>query len=118
MAYTNTEIAEIVCTRISHDLIGNIGALSGAMELLHENQNIADADTLNILTTATQTLKARQKFFRIAFGIDSKNITSAELQTICTEYLTTVGNRSTPIHAEITGASPEIAKIVFLCIIH
>lgn len=116
MSYSNTEIAEMVCTRVSHDLIGNIGALSGAMELLKENKNTADADTLNILATATQTLKARQKFFRIAFGLDSKNITPEELQTICDEYLATVGSRSTPLRIAITGASPEIAKIVFLCV--
>ena len=29
-------IAELVCTRISHDLIGNIGAVANAVELLEE----------------------------------------------------------------------------------
>lgn len=31
-----SEISELVCTRISHDLIGNIGAVSNAVELLEE----------------------------------------------------------------------------------
>ena len=31
-----TKLSQIICTRISHDLIGNIGAVSNAVELLEE----------------------------------------------------------------------------------
>lgn len=33
---TNIYISEIVATRLSHDLIGNIGAVANAVELLNE----------------------------------------------------------------------------------
>ena len=32
----NNLITELVCTRISHDIIGNIGAVANAVELLEE----------------------------------------------------------------------------------
>ena len=33
---SETELAELICTRISHDVIGNVGAVSNAVELLEE----------------------------------------------------------------------------------
>lgn len=114
MIENNTELAEMISTRISHDLIGNIGALSGALELLKENNNELDNDTRGIIETASQTLKARQTFFRIAFGLDTKNIETPELKSICENYLATVGSRIYPITMDFSGITPELAK--FLCL--
>ena len=36
---TPVNITELVCTRVSHDLIGNIGALGNAVELLEDGDN-------------------------------------------------------------------------------
>lgn len=116
MLYTKTELSEIVCTRISHDLIGNIGALSGALELIKESNNTLDDDTLNILNTATTTLKARQKFFRIAYGLNTTHIEMTELLNICTDYLCTIGSRNAAIKLKTNGITPEIAKILCLCV--
>lgn len=33
---SSSALSEIICTRISHDLIGNIGAVSNAVELLED----------------------------------------------------------------------------------
>ena len=30
---SETELAEFICTRISHDVIGNVGAVSNAVEI-------------------------------------------------------------------------------------
>lgn len=114
MIKNTTELAEIISTRISHDLIGNIGALSSAMELIKENNNELDEETFKIIQTAEQTLKARQKFFRITFGLDTKSLKSEELYDICQSYLSTVGSKPYPITLELTGISAELAK--FLCL--
>ena len=116
MKFTSTELADLVCTRLSHDLIGNIGALSGALELLEDSNNVLDDDTKNILTTATNTLKARQKFFRIAFGADTKKMELYELYTICQEYLNSIGSRNFPITFKAQNISAELGKIFCLCI--
>lgn len=112
----NTELAEMVCTRISHDLIGNIGALSSALELVKESGNVLDEDTTGILQTAADTLKARQSFFRIAFGLGTKNIELSQLQNICQDYLKTVGSRTTPLTLQLNGVSEELAKFVCLSV--
>ncbi len=114
MSYGTTELTELVCTRISHDLIGNIGAISSALELIEENDNILDDDTKAILNTGANTLRARQKFFRLAFGIDSKKCDMTELLSVCEDYLTTIGNRNNPIKLNLSQVSSEIAKFVCL----
>lgn len=116
MIVTNTELAEMISTRISHDLIGNIGALSSALELLRENNNELDEGSLDILNTASTTLKARQTFFRIAFGLDTKSIDAQELDKICQDYLASVGSRAYPLTLELNGASPDLAKFFCLCV--
>ena len=90
MFYDDLQLSEIVATRMSHDLIGNMGALSNALELIADNDDALDECSLSILKTATFTLNARQKFFRLAFGVDSKKIES------------------------FNGVRPEMAKFVCL----
>lgn len=114
MLYSQTELAEIVSTRIAHDIGGNIGALGSALELIAGNNNELDEDTLKIITAAANTLKARQRFLRIAFGLNSKSTGADELKSICNDYLATLGNPSTPIKLQISSISPDIAKLVFL----
>ena len=117
MVYNNTELSEIVCTKISHDLIGTIGALSASLELMSDNNGVLDEDTSGILNMAAQTLSARQKLFRIAFGQDTKNIDINELQDMCKNYLKTLGNPSYPILLSLNNVSSQLAKIISLCTI-
>lgn len=117
MKFKQTELSELVCTRISHDLIGNIGALSGALELIQENGGALDDDAMAILTTASDTLKARQKLFRLAFGVDSKNTTSEEIRRICADYLHSVSGRNSSIELKEGKIPPELAKIWCLCVL-
>ena len=116
MIENNTELAEMISTRISHDLIGNIGALSSALELMNENNGEPDADAMNIIKTASQTLKARQTFFRIAFGLDTKTVKPEELKEICENYLSTVGSRSYPLTLNMNGVSAELVKVLCLSV--
>lgn len=116
MINNNTELAEMISTRISHDLIGNIGALSSALELMKENNDELDEGTRSIINTATNTLKARQTFFRIAFGLDTKNIETEELKNICQDYLSTFGSRAYPLSLELLGISSSLAKFVCLSV--
>lgn len=69
-----SEISELVCTRISHDLIGNIGAVSNAVELLEEGDMDFMDDIRSILKVSSGVLTARLKFFRMAFGVDNANL--------------------------------------------
>lgn len=116
MEFKQTELADLVCTRISHDLIGNIGALAGALELIQENNGVTDEDTMSILSTASDTLKARQKFFRVAFGVDGKSMTSEDIRQICDDYLHSISGRNTALKLKPGRIPPELAKVWCLCV--
>ena len=116
MINNNTELAEMISTRISHDLIGNIGALSSALELMKENNDELDEGTRSIINTATNTLKARQTFFFFFFWLDTKNIETEELKNICQDYLSTFGSRAYPLSLELLGISSSLAKFVCLSV--
>lgn len=90
-------ITELVCTRISHDLIGNIGAFSNAMELLEDDDNDASfvKETHGMLKVISDVLSARLKFFRMVFGIANSNLEKTELvKKTSEEYLQTLSQNS------------------------
>lgn len=116
MELSKTEISELVCTRVSHDLIGSIGAISSALELIEEDGGQLEEDTKNILQTGANTLIARQKFFRVAFGLDSQKMQLNDLEVLCEEYLKTIGSRDNPIKLKLQRVSNELAKIVCVCV--
>lgn len=92
-----TELAELICTRISHDLIGSIGTVANALELWEDDSNDM-TDVKMLLENSSQVLNARMKFFRLAFGLKNaapKNL--EEFDEIIRCYLETIGNAKTPI---------------------
>ncbi len=115
MAYSKTELAEIILTRTCHDLIGNIGTLQNVLEFIGPDGTI-DAETRNLLETASGLLNARQKFFRVAFGIETAAHSTEELQELCTRYVDTVGTRGNTIAINFQGVSPQLSKMVCLCV--
>lgn len=109
-------IAELVCTRLSHDLIGNIGAVSNAVELLDDDPSSIE-DIKPILEISSKTLTARLKFFRLAFGLSNaapKNL--SEIKEISEAYLKTIGAKGTQIDIQWNVQSPELYKILMLSI--
>ena len=115
MSYSKTELAEIVLTRTCHDLIGNIGTLNNVLEFIGSD-GVMDAETKELLETASVLLNARQKFFRVAFGMETHAQSTEELLDLCTRYINTVGTRGNPIALDFIGVSPKLSKIICLCV--
>ena len=115
MTYTNTELTEIISTRTCHDLIGNIGTLKNVMEFIGEDGTV-DSETRTLLETAATLLNARQKFFRVAFGIATQAQNVEELKELCENYIATIGTRGHPITLDFQGVSTQLSKLVCLCV--
>ena len=111
-----TQLAELICTRISHDLAGSIGALNNMLEMLAETDGAIEAEDRQLMETAAAALSARQQFFRIAFGLDTNVVENERLQQICDDYLHSVGNRTYPLTFECNNMSAQMAKILCLCL--
>lgn len=67
MGYDNVNLAALIGSRICHDLISPIGAISNGLELLGMS-GIADGPELGLITDSAENAGARIRFFRIAFG--------------------------------------------------
>lgn len=114
---SSTALSELICTRISHDVIGNVGAVANAVELLEEGDMEFLDDIKSILTASSQVLSARLKFFRMAFGLDNSNLDRLDLvaETI-KAYLETIGNRKYPIELDFHLQQNGAAKLVMLAV--
>lgn len=116
MELSKTELSELISTRISHDLIGNIGAIANVLEMVEDNNGQLDEDIKKVLYTGTNTLMARQSFFRLTFGKDNKQVPLGELQALCDKYLKTIGNHVSPIELKFQHIVPELTKIACVCV--
>lgn len=66
-----TELAALVGSRICHDLISPIGAISNGVELLSLTDNGSSAE-MRLIGESVDNASARIRFFRIAYGAASE----------------------------------------------
>lgn len=109
----DTFLSEVLATRLSHDLIGNIGAVSNAVELLNEGDDDDKEDISNILNFSSKVLTKRLKFFRLCFGLSNATVKSMdELRDITKGYLETLGNPNYPISLVLNIENFNIHKLI------
>lgn len=77
-----SNFAELVASRICHDLISPVGAVSNGVELLAMTGS--QSEELQLVNDSAQNASGRVRFFRVAFGSASTDqvISSAEIQGI------------------------------------
>jgi histidine phosphotransferase ChpT len=66
---TDLELAALISSKICHDVIGPVGAISNGLEILDEDDD-ADAKSyaLEVIRNVTEQASARLQFARFAFG--------------------------------------------------
>ena len=110
-------ITQLVCTRLSHDIIGNIGAVANAVEPLEEGDMDFIDDIKSILKTSSVNLSSRLKFFRMAFGLANSNLDDLNLvKETAQNYLSTLGNKDFPIKLDFAVSNPAKRKTALLMI--
>lgn len=63
------DLASLLCSRLCHDLMSPVGALSNGIELLgDEDDEQMREHCLQLLADSARTTSAKLKFFRLAFG--------------------------------------------------
>lgn len=114
---SETELAELICTRISHDVIGNVGAVANAVELLEEGDMDFLDDIRSILKVSSSVLSARLKFFRLAFGLTNANLDSCEGVRAATEaYLQTVGSKNHPLALDFSLENSDFCRQAMIAV--
>lgn len=63
------ELAQLMCSRICHDLVGPVGAVNTAVELMADDDTSMDGDALAVLERSVRDAGVRLTFYRRAFGL-------------------------------------------------
>lgn len=66
---STTDLAALLCSRLCHDLLSPVGALSNGLELLADEQDPAMREQcMELLDQSARISTDKLKFFRLAFG--------------------------------------------------
>lgn len=63
---SDIHLAQLLCSRLCHDLVGPAGAVNAGLELAEDGD--LDGDALDLVTSSAAEITRRLAFFRIAFG--------------------------------------------------
>lgn len=115
MTDRNLNLAALIGSRICHDLISPMGAVSNGLELLEiSGGNMGDEITL--AARSAIYANARIRLFRIAFGIASphQTISSEEVSEILSQAYE--GGRIKPVWSLTGDVSRQEAKMIIMAI--
>lgn len=65
---SNSLLAELIASRLAHELVGPIGAISNGLELMEELGDGAGGDAGALVAESTRQAGARLQFYRLAYG--------------------------------------------------
>ena len=83
------DLIELIASRLAHELVGPIGAISNGLELVSELGADAGEDVQQLITGSAEAAGARLAFYRLAYGRAGFGVTSAaQLRAVATPFFT------------------------------
>ena len=86
---TSLHLAELLTSRLCHDLITPIGAINTGLELFQEtlpDQLTESDEILNLILNSAQTASARVSFYRLAFGSGGGKVSLGNARELIDKY--------------------------------
>ncbi len=113
-------LAALIGSRICHDLISPIGAISNGVELLEMSagQNHGFESELSLVSESVTSANARIRFFRVAFGAAQRGqgISHSEVVSILQGYATNARvNFDWQIRADPDRTDAKLAFLLLQC---
>ena len=84
------KVAQLLVSRVCHDLAGGVSALSTGAELLSEDNQMVDGEAINVIAMSANQCASRLAFLRVAFGLgggESDTVTTDELKKLLADFL-------------------------------
>ena len=108
-------LAELISSRICHDLISPVGAIGNGLELMQELGSASPE--LELVGQSAQSAQAKLKFFRVAFGASTGSmIGGAEAARVAAEMLTS-GRLSLHISEQWGDRERGLVKLFYLLLL-
>lgn len=70
-------VAELLCSRLCHELVNPTGAVANGVELIAEQEGRVDPEVLSLIAESAKSAAGRLQFYRLAYGLTAG--TSADL---------------------------------------
>lgn len=108
-------VAELLASRLCHDLVSPIGAVNSGIELLTEFGDDPDGESMGLISTSARTASEKLQFFRIAYGNagSGANIPLGDglrlIEPVCANQRTTVA-----LDDATAGAMPGAGAVKLL----
>jgi histidine phosphotransferase ChpT len=117
------QMAELLCTRLCHDLTGPIGAVHNGAEFLAEDGFNLQSQAMELITSSSFSAVSRLQFYRMAYGVvrDHGEASLSDKQKLATDFF--AGSKITldwpESHGDAVGVSVSIkmARLIFNLII-
>lgn len=118
MAIGTDDLGALIASRICHDLVSPMGAVSNGLELLGLART-ANGPELDLISASIDSATTRLRFYRIAFGMVSEGqlMGGAELRSILSA-MSQQQRQSYHWHGatEITRAQAKLAFLLIMCL--
>jgi histidine phosphotransferase ChpT len=123
------QLAQLLCTRICHDLAGPVGAVAAGVELTAGDPTQVDAETLGLIGNSSAAASRKLKFLRGALGVPgAASAVLGDLSTLMEGYLSATAGRGGPpslqwpraenLTALTAQRGPEIVPLLLnLCLV-
>lgn len=110
-------VLELMASRICHDLVSPVGAISNGMELLQELGEDAGKEAVALISDSAQQAAARLKCFRLAYGAagTDKTIGFREVREVFSAWLKAGGRVQAEFAADLDNKFPLPPRGFFKC---
>ncbi|MCA0043903.1 histidine phosphotransferase family protein [Celeribacter litoreus] len=111
------DVAAMIGSRICHDLISPVGAISNGLELLTMS-GITAGPELSLISESVENANARVKFFRIAFGSASEGqkVSAAMMMDILKGISTTRLTYDWTTEGDVEREEAKLACLLIMCV--
>ena len=119
----DTRLAELLASRLCHDLASPVGAVMSGLELMQEFEDETAEDALKLMGDSARIAACRLAFYRLAFGAagNAASLVIGEARRVTTDFL--AGGRvqlnwperaEIDTHAPAAGATKLLLMLVFV----
>ncbi len=111
----NIDFAALLCSRLCHDLVSPVGAITNGLEILQEEQEASMREAvLDLIEKSTRQTSNKLQFFRLAFGAAggfSSTLDLRECEKATLAFLE--GSRVTlEWNSDVTSGSKNFVKLL------
>jgi len=108
----STLLAQLLATRLCHDLAGPVGAVAAGVELVGDDPSLVDQETLSLIAASSAAASRKLKLLRTAFGTTAQSSPAAliELEGAARGYFEAIAGPS----GAVGLGWPDTAQLIAL----